>query len=103
MYILLCTKKKIESRDDSVLAFKKANQNTQEVKNERFFNVNKTKQCANFRHNDIYTLTKRKATCAENSPIVVLSTLKSVHFLTSCVFRFVYIGYQCMMVMGKAF
>ena len=33
-----------------LLAFKKPNQNTQEVKNESVFNMDKTKQCANFRH-----------------------------------------------------
>ena len=33
-----------------MIAFKKTAQNTQEIKYERFFNSDKTKQCADFRH-----------------------------------------------------
>ena len=102
--ICMVTTKPKTRKQIYLLAFRKINQNTQEVKNERFFSIDKTKQCANCLH---YTLrlTKRqtgkqltpfgvlymffrlslwlKATYAENKFVhcFVLSIWKSVHFL----------------------
>ena len=46
----------------------KRDQNTQQVKNERFLKIDKTKQCANFRHPFVRL---SKATYAENLHIVL--------------------------------